>query len=44
MDICDWCEMFGDDDCDKCPLGNPCLGCEHYENNDCEGQCYSLID
>lgn len=26
-DICDYCE---DRECEACPYGNPCLGCEDY--------------
>lgn len=40
MDICDFCyEVNGSSDCENCYIGNPCLGCIHY-NRDCKGQCY----
>lgn len=40
MDICDFCyEVNGSSDCENCYIGNPCLGCIHY-NCDCKGQCY----
>lgn len=40
MDQCERCEdMLGSDrDCENCPIGNPCYGCEHYKK-DCCGQC-----
>lgn len=45
MDVCEYCELVlgaTNRDCKNCYIGNPCLGCEHYENarNDCCGQCY----
>ena len=30
-DICDECENWGVDVCKLCYLGNPCLGCEDYD-------------
>ena len=40
MKTCEYCEeLHGNSTpCINCRLGNPCLGCVHYEN-DCEGQC-----
>lgn len=38
MTTCERCEEMGGADCDNCPLGNPCLGCEH-DGVDCTGQC-----
>ena len=36
-DICDYCPD-GEYDCMMCPLGNPCLGCEDYDqiNHTCK--------
>ncbi len=43
--VCDHCEM---NDCMYCPLGNPCLGCEDYDeiNNVCtsNGRCGEQIE
>ena len=47
MTICEYCEeVLGatEMDCNHCPYGNPCYGCEHDENGDCKGQCYSGED
>lgn len=42
MDVCDRCvDMGTNDNCDNCSFGNPCLGCPHDKNNDCNGQCYN---
>ena len=37
-DICDFCE---ESDCERCYLGNPCLGCEDYKDGGClsKGGC-----
>jgi len=44
-DICDYC-LDEDRDCIICPLGNPCLGCEDYDqiNHVCKsnGGCAPL--
>lgn len=35
MEICDICRETGQDDCIRCSMGNPCLGCsDHDEKND----------
>ena len=35
MSQCDICEEMGVNDCQHCSLGNPCLGCVDYdEDND----------
>ena len=26
-DLCDLCEEYGDHDCKRCNLGNPCIDC-----------------
>lgn len=31
VQLCYQCADLGDDDCKMCPLGNPCLGCEDYD-------------
>ena len=31
VQLCFQCADLGDDDCMMCPLGNPCLGCEDYD-------------
>ena len=31
-DICDYCE---EPYCERCELGNPCLGCEDYKDGNC---------
>lgn len=30
--LCFQCADLGDEDCKMCPLGNPCLNCEDYDN------------
>lgn len=46
-DICDYC-LDEERDCKMCPLGNPCLNCEDYDNNDGyiiveqEGKIYTI--
>lgn len=43
MDVCEYCELVlgaTEKDCMNCYIGNPCIGCVHYENDDCDGQCY----
>lgn len=45
MTQCDVCEeVHGiNTPCDTCSLGNPCLGCKDYQNNECisNGGCAS---
>lgn len=38
MSQCDICEEMGVNDCKHCSLGNPCLGCVDYdeENDTCK--------
>ena len=38
MNQCDICAEMGCDDCMHCYLGNPCLGCDDYdqEHNTCK--------
>lgn len=31
MTQCEICEEMGGNDCMRCPLGNPCLGCDDYD-------------
>lgn len=31
MTQCDICEEMGGNDCQHCSLGNPCLGCADYD-------------
>lgn len=30
-ELCDLCEEYGDHDCKRCNLGNPCIGCADYD-------------
>ena len=30
-DLCDLCEEYGDHDCKRCNLGNPCIDCADYD-------------
>lgn len=43
MYICDVCRETGQDDCIRCSMGNPCLGCSDYdeEKDECrsDGAC-----
>ena len=34
MDVSDRCEFCEETDCRNCPLGNPCLGCEDYDEDE----------
>lgn len=31
MFVCDVCEEIGESDCMRCEFGNPCLGCNDYD-------------
>lgn len=31
MFVCDVCEEIGESDCIRCEFGNPCLGCNDYD-------------
>lgn len=31
MFTCDYCQEVGECDCHHCYLGNPCIGCEDYD-------------
>ena len=43
MDTCELCREYGDHDCKRCNLGNPCIGCADYDmwNDTCrsKGAC-----
>ena len=45
MDACELCKEYGDHDCKRCNLGNPCIGCADYDmwNDICKsnGACGS---
>lgn len=43
FDVCTYCELVlgaTEKNCNNCYIGNLCIGCEHYENDNCCGQCY----
>ena len=31
MNLCEICMEMGQDDCENCYLGNPCIGCDDYD-------------
>lgn len=43
VDTCELCEEYGDHDCKRCNLGNPCIDCDDYDmwNDTCKsnGAC-----
>ena len=43
MNPCELCKEYGDHDCKRCNLGNPCFGCADYDmwNDVCtsDGAC-----
>lgn len=32
-DVCELCREYGFEDCARCSHGNPCLGCEDYDED-----------
>lgn len=48
MNACEYCEEINGNDvlCENCHFGNPCLGCNDYQNGECvsNGGCAKEIE
>ena len=47
MDIGDICDRCEDENCETCPYGNPCLGCDDYNGYGIclsEGGCGKMME